>query len=122
MRTATSGVSAAWDDLNQVAVQLTSAGFRPGTDGATGTPPPAPDSLEHLRRIEQSRKETQDLLAAIEVLLPLAEALDQRRGNWVGDMADTERGETPGTDFAEAIQELVLRLRGELGAEGSGRE
>lgn len=43
-------------------------------------------------------------------------------GDWVGDMAHTERGETPGTNYAEAVQELLLKLRGELGVEGSGRE
>lgn len=42
--------------------------------------------------------------------------------DWVGDMAHTDRGETPGTGYAEAIQALILKLQGELGVEGGGRE
>lgn len=111
-----------WDELGRVSVSLTSAGVRVEDEKTQGTPPPSPDSLEHLRRIEESRMEGKVLLYWLREILAHAEALDRARGDWAGDMADTERGETPGTNYAEAIQELLLRLQGELGAEGSGRE
>jgi hypothetical protein len=110
------------DTLNSLGRALEAAGATAPTEGYQGTPAPSPDSLEHLRRVEESRDETQNLLWALEFAMPHAEQLDKRRGNWVGDMADTAHGETPGTDYAEAVQGLLLRLRGELGAEGSGRE
>lgn len=108
--------------LNHLGRALEAAGATAPTEGYQGTPPPAPDSLEALRRIEQSRSEGQALLLALTNALHYAEALDKRRGDWVGDMADTANGETPGTNYAEAVQELLLRLTGELGVEGSGRE
>ena len=37
-------------------------------------------------------------------------------------MADTTHEETSGINYAESVQELLLRIQGELGAEGSGRE
>lgn len=108
--------------LNSLGRALEAAGATAPTESYQGTPPPAPDSLEALRRIEQSRTESEVLLELLKGALPVAERLDRARGDWVGDMADTERGETPGTNYAEAVQELLLRLQGELGAEGSGRE
>lgn len=110
------------DDLNNLGRALEAAGASAPTESYQGTPPPAPDSLEALRRIEQSRAQGEDLLLILANALPLAEALDKARGDWVGDMADTANGETPGTNYAETVQELLLRLQGELGAEGSGRE
>jgi hypothetical protein len=108
--------------LNSLGCALEAAGATAPTEGYQGTPAPSPDSLEHLRRVEASRSEGRALLVFLQQALREAERLDKRRGNWVGDMADTEHGETPGTDYAESVQELLLRLQGELGAEGSGRE
>jgi len=108
--------------LNNLGRALEAAGATAPTESYQGTPPPAKDSLEALRRIEQSRSEGQALLLALTNALHYAEALDKRRGDWVGDMADTANGETPGTNYAEAVQELLLRLQGELGARGAGRE
>jgi hypothetical protein len=115
-------ISPLHDTLNHIGQALEAAGATAPTEGYQGTPPPSPDSLEHLRRVEESRNETQNLLWALEFAMPHAEQLDKKRGNWVGDMADTEHGETPGTDYAEAVHGLLLRLRGEMGAEGEGRE
>lgn len=109
-------LDSAWAELNQAAVQLHSAGARAKTVKPE-------DPLETLTRLHRSQEEGKVLLAALENLLPIAERLDKARGNWVGDMADTEHGETPGTNYAEAIQELHLRLLQEVrGAKGSGRE
>jgi len=114
-----SGATEAWDELAQASVALTRAGV---VVDAQGTPQPAPDSLAALRKIEQSREEGESLLHYLREALLRAEYLDKKRGDWVGDMADTERGETPGTNYAEALQELLLKLEGELGAVGGGRE
>jgi hypothetical protein len=108
--------------LNSLGRALEAAGATAPTEGYQGTPAPSPDSLEHLRRVEASRAEGRALLVFLQQALREAERLDKKRGNWVGDMADTEHGETPGTDYAESVQALLLRLQGELGAEGSGRE
>lgn len=108
--------------LNSLGRALEAAGATAPTEGYQGTPAPATDSLEHLRRIEESRRESQELIHHLVFALRAAEVLDKKRGNWVGDMANTEHGETPGTDYAESVQALLLRLQGELGAEGSGRE
>jgi hypothetical protein len=121
-RMVTYDISPLSSTLNSLGRALEAAGATAPTEGYQGTPAPSPDSLEHLRRIEESRDETQNLLWAMEFAMPHAEQLDKRRGNWVGDMANTAQGETPGTDYAESVQGLLLRLRGELGADGSGRE
>ena len=107
------------DTLNDVGTALEAAG---ATYQPTGRPTPDPDGLEALRKIEESRKEGEVLLLALRDAIHCAEYLDKKRGNWVGDMAHTDQGETPGTDYAEKIQPLVLRLELELGAEGGGRE
>ena len=121
MRNASAPVLACWDDLNHTAVALGAAGVV--VDVEPERVAPATDSLEHLRRIEESRTEGLLLLSALDVLVPIAERLDKRRGNWVGDMADIASGETPGTNYAETIQELHLKLRMELyGARGARRE
>jgi hypothetical protein len=117
------GASAAWDEIALASVALTRAGVKVEAGQTMGTPPPAPDSLEALRRIEQGREQGVALLAALEQLLPLAEQLDRARGDWVGDMAAIHLGETPGTNYAEAVQELHLKLKLEMhGAKGGGRE
>lgn len=108
--------------LNALGQALEAAGATAPTEGHQGTPPPARDSLEALRRIEESRDEGVSLEVILKYALMIAERLDKKRGNWVGDMASTAQGETSGTDYAEAIQAMVLRLQGELGAEGEGRE
>lgn len=108
--------------LNSLGRALEAAGATAPTEGYQGTPAPSPDSLEALRRIEESRDEGEHLAYYLQQTLYAAQSLDRARGNWVGDMASTAQGETPGTDYAEAIQALLLRLQGELGAEGSGRE
>jgi hypothetical protein len=120
MRSASAPVRACWDELNHTAVALGAAGVV--VDVEPERVAPATDSLEHLRRIEASRAEGARLEHYLRQALLAAEALDKRRGNWVGDMAATHLGETPGTDFSESIQELLLRLQGELGVEGAGRE
>ena len=59
------------------------------------------------------------LLLTASVLLTASDAaLDKARGNWVRDMAHTDLGETPGTDYSKEVQGLLLRLV----AEGRGRE
>lgn len=113
-------VRACWDELNQVAVLLTRSGgaVQPQASEALGL-----RDLERLRRLDSSRPEAEALAIALEALLPLAEALDKARGDWAGDMASVEGGETPGTNYAESIQELHLRLRQEVhGAKGGGLE
>lgn len=123
----TPGASEAWEELAQASVSLTRAGV--AVDA--GLPKITPEGetattgfdLETLRKVEQSRTEGEALLAALTALLPLAEALDKRRGNWVGDAARTDLGETPGTNYAERVQEMQLGLLLELhGAKGGGRE
>lgn len=120
MQSASAPVRACWDELNHTAVALGAAGVV--VDVEPERVAPTTDSLEHLRRIEVGRAEGARLAHYLRQALFAAEALDKKRGNWVGDMANTEHGETPGTDYAESVQELLLRLQGELGAEGSGRE
>jgi hypothetical protein len=112
------------DTLNALGTALEAAGATPPPlEGYQGTPPPSPDSLEHLKRIEESRKEAQELIHHLVYALRAAEVLDRARGDWVGDMADTAHGETPGTNYAEAVQELLLKLQGDLGiGMGGGRE
>ena len=105
--------------LNSLGTALEAAG---ATYQPTDRPAVDPDGLEALRKVEGSRQEAEGLLHWLKGTLPRAEALDYQRGNWVGDMAHTDQGETPGTDFAEKVQALVLRLEMELGVEGGGRE
>jgi hypothetical protein len=111
-----------WDELNGISTSLSAAGVLVEDGSEQGAPPPASDSLEALRRIEVARYEGKLLLEWLGKVLPVAERLDKARGNWVGDMAHVERGETPGTNYAEAVQEMILKLQGELGTKGSGRE
>lgn len=120
MRGASAATLATWDELNKTAVALGAAGVV--VDVEPESVPPASDTLEALRRIEASREEADALRTKLLAALFVAEYLDRARGNWVGDAANTEQGETPGTDYAEAIQEILLRLDGELGAVGEGRE
>lgn len=116
MRTASPGLLSAWDELNTASVLLAAEGAR------TYAVSPE-DPLETLTKLHHSNQEGLALLEALAQLLPLAEALDKARGNWVGDMADTEHGETPGTNYAEAVQEMFLKLKAEVhGAKGGGRE
>ena len=107
------------DTLNALGTALEAAG---ATYQPTDRPAPDPDGLEALRKIEESRTETRHLLEVLGTALVSAELLDYQRGNWVGDMAHTDQGETPGTDYAEKVQAIRLRLEMELGAEGGGRE
>jgi hypothetical protein len=112
-------------DLTHLHNTLNSLGTALEAAGATyqpiDRPTPDPDGLEALRNVEGSRSEGQALLLSLTNSLHYAEALDKKRGNWVGDMAYTDQGETPGTDYAEKIQAILLRLEMELGVEG-GRE
>ena len=64
-----------------------------------------------------------DLLEALDRAQRLAEVLDAQRGRTVGPKVPLGPGESRGTDYAEALSELVLRLRGEaFGMVGAGRE
>lgn len=59
------------------------------------------------------------LLAGLRELLPIAEVVDAQRGRSVGEDAPLLPGESRGTDVAETISELVLRLTRECeGARG----
>lgn len=114
------GVRACFDELNHAAVALASAGVAVTPDGS---PHRDPMSLTTLSKIESSRPEGIALLEALGQLLPTAEKLDKARGDWVGDMAATHLGETPGTNYAEAVQELYFKLKLEIGGvKGSGLE
>jgi hypothetical protein len=113
-------VRACFDELNHAAVALTSAGVPVTPDGV---PHRDPMSLAALSKIESSRAEGLALLEALGQLLPVAEALDKARGDWVGDMAAIHLGETPGTNYAETVQELYYKLKLEIrGVKGSGLE
>jgi len=107
------------DTLNSLGTALEAAG---ATCQPTDRPQVDPHGLEALRKVEESRSEGQALLLSLTNSLHYAEALDKKRGNWVGDMAHEGQGETAGTDYAEKIQALQIRLELELGAEGGGRE
>jgi hypothetical protein len=59
------------------------------------------------------------LLAGLRELLPLAEVVDAQRGRSVGEEVPLQPDESRGTDLAETISEMVLRLRRECeGARG----
>ena len=104
--------------LNALGQALEAAG---ATYQPEDKPASDPHGLEALRKIEESREETHILLKVLEIALMNAEQLDKKRGDWVGDMAHTDLGETPGTGYSEPVQALILKLQGELGVEG-GRE
>ena len=79
--------------------------------------------LAALRRIEGARSEGLVFLEQLRAILPAAEQLDRARGDWAGDVAHTDLGETPGTNYSEIIQELALKIEAEIGVGmGSGRE
>lgn len=64
-----------------------------------------------------------ELLTRLEELLPLADSVDSERGRSVGHEHELLPGESRGTDIAETLSTLILRLRREVGgARGKGLE
>ena len=94
-------------------------------EGDSDTQTPSGETLD-LRGLDALDRldtpETRALLAALEAALPVAEAVDEQRGNVLPGRIETPPGETRGIDLAESVGELVLRLRRELFGLGSGRE
>ncbi len=94
-------------------------------EGDSDTPTPSGETLD-LRALDALGRldtpETRGLLAALEAALPVAEAVDEQRGNVLPERIETAPGETRGIDLAESLGELVLRLRREVFGLGSGRE
>jgi hypothetical protein len=66
--------------------------------------------------------EARGLLAGLSALLPLAEAVDARRGYTVAEGTPLLPGESHGTDLAEEISTLTLRLSTEIHGPQTGRE
>lgn len=74
---------------------------------------PAPGSLI-LPLAQLDTPDTRELLAALEKALEIAERVDRARGRHIGDHLPLQSGESAGTDLAESISILTLRLRGEV--------
>lgn len=66
--------------------------------------------------------DTRALLAALENAQEIAERVDAARGRTVGNDFPLQPAESAGTDLAESIALLVLRLRNEVGGAYSPHE
>ncbi|MES2460843.1 MAG: hypothetical protein V4671_09675 [Armatimonadota bacterium] len=75
---------------------------------ATPLPPPAPIGLDQL-----DTPDTRELLALLESAQAVAERVDAARGRSLPGIALTP-GESRGTDLAESISYLALRVRSEV--------
>jgi len=62
------------------------------------------------------------LLATLERAQQIAERIDAQRGRTVGDTIPLQPGESAGTDLAESISILALRVRQEVRGASSAHE
>jgi hypothetical protein len=71
---------------------------------------PEVDPLKALAEVERARPEMEALEQGLIDLLPLAEAVDIKRGRALSEVVCGSRG----TDYAEAVVQLTARLQLEL--------
>jgi len=77
-------------------------------------PPPTEESRFSLRALASlDSPEARELHRRLAELLPLAERVDDSRGRTMGPEYEPQPGESRGTDVAETLSLLVLRLRNE---------
>jgi hypothetical protein len=72
-------------------------------------PPAAPIPLEQL-----DTPDTRHLLYLLEKAQEVAERIDAARGRALGESIELLPGESKGTDLAETISEIALRVRTEV--------
>ena len=83
-------------------------------------PPSAGFDLAALTALDTP--ESRELLAALERAQDLAERVDAQRGRCLPGNIPLQPGESRGTDLAESISELCLRLRVQIHGPQTGRE
>lgn len=71
--------------------------------------------LHALAELDAGKPEALELIAGLRALLPLALELDTKRGRVVSEKVPLQPGETPSTDVAELLSDLVYRLEAEAG-------
>jgi len=72
-------------------------------------------SLEGALTLDQlDTPDTRELLSLLEEAQRVAERIDRARGRHVGDQIPLQPGESAGTDLAESISLLALRMRKEV--------
>lgn len=88
------------------------AGLLPDAPAAR---PSSAFDLGTLAELDAGRVEARQLAERLRALLPLALALDARRGRVVSAKVPLGPGETPSTDVAEILSDLCARLSAEAG-------
>lgn len=108
------------EELSEALRMADRAGVQPE---ATGKERAAGFDLHGLAELDAGKPEALELIDALRALLPLALDLDTRRGRVVSEKVPLQPGETPSTDVAELLSDLVYRLEQEAGVGvGKGRE
>ncbi len=97
----------AQDDLQRLHRGLVDAGATPADE--TAVPAAAPIPLSQL-----DTSDTRRLLALLQEAQEVAERVDTARGRALPAFVPLGPGESAGTDLAESISELALRLRIEV--------
>ncbi len=91
-------------------------------DRAGSRPKQEPNPLAELARVENSRSEALALLDALRHALPLAEALDAKRGDVIDEPIGGSAGLVWGDRLVQAVCGLELELFGPSEAVTKGRE
>ncbi len=112
---ASDAARAAWDCL-QLLLRAGAASPLPTTVR------PQTDSLNLSSLSALADPETDDLLFHLEQCLAVAERIDARRGRVVSENIPLSPGESRGTDLAETISEIALRVRGKVHGPQTGQE
>lgn len=104
------------------AMDLT-ARIQKSTRVAMGIHAPAPTFTGEIDLMQFDTPDTRELLALLERAQAVAERIDAARGRAVDASVPLGPGESRGTDLAETISMVALRVRGEVhGASGGGLE
>jgi len=82
----------------------------------------APDPLALSSLAAMDTEEARELLDLLERAQTLADVVDRQRGRALSPDAELLPGESYGTDIAESISEVALRLRRQIHGAGVGRE
>lgn len=108
-------------DSAEALKELASLGVRP-SEAVRPRVGPSSGDLGQLMKLESSRAEAMALLEALRAALPLAEALDAKRGDVLPEAIGGSAGLVWGDRLIQAISGLELELSGPGAEHTGGRE